>query len=273
MVSLEALRIARPGDAKPFDLGHVLKGYGTNLQHLLEVYCQGCNPPLKPGKDDKAIKAAYYRIYRRLKKLAAEGLITCKKGADGLVIATPEPGLLYLMEQNSNYANKDGKDAQYTPGRRIAARNASSDPHPEQRQHLPPDARRDRRKLHYVRHRVGARARCSRRRICCPPYSNRTTRPENEADGSMQFLKAGSITPTRFSSPSRPTPGAFLLSGMQTGTFPRLLTDFSRFCISGSGSGSPISASTSSPRQPARTASRRDPACSTLIWCSSVAGG
>lgn len=145
-LSLEALRIARPGDAKPFDLGHVLKGYGTNLPHLLEVYCQGCNPPLKPGKDDKAIKAAYYRIYRRLKKLAAEGLITCKKGADGLVIATPEPGLLYLIsrEQNSNHANKDGKRRSIyawpkncRPERIDAIRILNN------WQHLPPDARKE----------------------------------------------------------------------------------------------------------------------------------
>ena len=89
------------------DLGHVLKGYGVNLPHLLEVYCAGCNPPLKPGRDDKARKAAYHRIYRRLHKLAAEGIITCQKAADGLVTAAPTNELLYLIsrEQNSNPAN------------------------------------------------------------------------------------------------------------------------------------------------------------------------
>src|SRR5690554_2764068 len=80
--SVELLRIDRPGDAEPMDLGRVLKGYGVNLPHLLEVYCAGCNPPLKPGRDDKARKAAYHRIYRRLHKLAAEGVITCQKGPD-----------------------------------------------------------------------------------------------------------------------------------------------------------------------------------------------
>ena len=111
MESPEALRIARPGDAKPLDLGHVLKGYGVNLPHLLDVYCQGCNPPLKPGKDDKARNAAYHRIYRRLKKLDAEGLIKCQKGSDGLVTAATTNSTLYLIsrEQSSNPANKDGK--------------------------------------------------------------------------------------------------------------------------------------------------------------------
>ena len=112
MESLEALRIARPGDAKPFDLGHVLKGYGVNLPHLLDVYCAGCNPPLKPGTDDKARNAAYHRIYRRLRKLAASGLVTCQKGADGLVTAATTNKLLYLIrqEQNSNHRKTDDED-------------------------------------------------------------------------------------------------------------------------------------------------------------------
>lgn len=146
MQSPEALRIARPGDAKPLDLGHVLKGYGTNLPHLLEVYCRGCNPPLKPGKDDKAIKAAYYRIYRRLKKLAAEGLITCKKGADGLVTAAPGHELFYLIRQvqNSNQRKPDDeKRSIYAWPKKCRPERVEAIKILNQWQHLPPEARQE----------------------------------------------------------------------------------------------------------------------------------
>lgn len=109
VVSIESLHIDRPGDAKPMDLSRAIKGYGTNLPHLLEVYCLGCNPPLVKGRDDKARNAAYHRLYRRLRKLASEGLIIFEKGADGLLWATPKPELFYLIsrEQSSNHANMD----------------------------------------------------------------------------------------------------------------------------------------------------------------------
>ena len=56
------LSIARPGDARPMDLSRAIKGYGTNLPMLLDAYCRGCNPPLKPGEDDTARSAAYHRL-------------------------------------------------------------------------------------------------------------------------------------------------------------------------------------------------------------------
>ena len=148
--SVEMLRIDRPGDAEPMDLGRVLKGYGVNLPHLLEVYCAGCNPPLKPGRDDKARKAAYHRIYRRLHKLAAEGVITCQKGPDGLVIATPDKQLFYLIRQvqNSNH-RKPGVDDDNKP-RSIYAWPDKCRPQRieaikllNQYQMLPPDARKE----------------------------------------------------------------------------------------------------------------------------------
>lgn len=111
-VSVEDLRLARPGAAKPMRLawrsaGGVLKGYGVNLPSLLEVYCRGCNPPLVQGRDDKARKNAYHRIYRRLQKLADGGIIDLGKGPDGLVYARPTNRLFYLIrrEQNSNSIN------------------------------------------------------------------------------------------------------------------------------------------------------------------------
>ncbi len=144
--SVELLRIDRPGDAEPMDLGRVLKGYGVNLPHLLEVYCAGCNPPLKPGRDDKARKAAYHRIYRRLHKLAAEGVITCQKGPDGLVIATPDKQLFYLIsqEQNSNHANQDnGKRSIYAWPKNCRPERIEAIKVVSRYQMLPPDARKE----------------------------------------------------------------------------------------------------------------------------------
>ncbi len=112
MLSPEVLRIERPGDAQPMDLSRVLTGYGVNLPSLLDTYCRGCNPPLLPGKDDKARKAAYHRLYRRLRKLADEGLIKFEKGADGLLVAATNCRTLYLMRQvqNSNHRKTGDED-------------------------------------------------------------------------------------------------------------------------------------------------------------------
>lgn len=148
--SPEALRIARPGDAQPMDLGRAIKGYGTNLPHLLDTYCRGCNPPLKPGTDDKAINAAYHRIYRRLRKLAADGLINCEKGPDGLLWATPKPALFNLIRQVQNSNRRKTGPSDDNKPRSIYAWPDKCRPERieaikilNQYQMLPPDARKE----------------------------------------------------------------------------------------------------------------------------------
>lgn len=146
MQSPESLRIARPGAAMPMDLGRVLTGYGVNLPSLLDTYCRGCNPPLQPGKDDKARKAAYHRIYRRLNKLAADGIVKLEKGADGLLAAATTNKLLYLIsrEQSSNHANKDGKRRSiYAWPKNCRPERIDAIRILNEWRHLPPDARKE----------------------------------------------------------------------------------------------------------------------------------
>lgn len=144
--SPEALRIARPGDAQPLDLGRVLTGYGVNLPSLLDTYCRGCNPPLKPDKDDKARKAAYHRIYRRLHKLAADGLVKLEKGPDGLVTAATTSRTLYLIRQvqNSNRRKTDeGKPSIYAWPNKCRPERVDAIRVLNQYQMLPPEARKE----------------------------------------------------------------------------------------------------------------------------------
>lgn len=143
------LSIARPGDARPMDLSRAIKGYGTNLPMLLDAYCRGCNPPLKPGEDDTARSAAYHRLYRRLHRLAEAGLINLEKGDSGLLWAHPKPALLYLIRQEQNSNHHKTASCQEDPGSIFAWPNKTR---PERidairilnnHKMLPPDARKE----------------------------------------------------------------------------------------------------------------------------------
>lgn len=114
-ISVEDLRIARPGAATPLDLGEAIPSYGANLPYLVDLACRQEGHRDRENPDyQTAYKRLYYRIYRRLQKLARAGLLTLSK-MDGLVFATPTDRLyLVRQEQNSktpeNPANRPNRE-------------------------------------------------------------------------------------------------------------------------------------------------------------------
>ena len=145
--SVEMLRIDRPGDAEPMDLGRVLKGYGVNLPHLLEVYCAGCKPPLKPGRDDKAESGISPHLSPSA-QISGRRSHYMPKGPDGSGYCDPGQAVILLdkARQNSNHANRgnDDNNAQSThPGQNCRPQRIEAIKLLNRYQMLPPDARKE----------------------------------------------------------------------------------------------------------------------------------
>ena len=115
MASLADLQVSSVEAAHPsFDLDEHLPSYGANLPYLVDLACrhEGLRDRESP-EYQTAYHRLYFRIYRRLKKLAAEGLLGLYK-VDGLVYAHPT-NRLYLVRQEQN--SKEAADPANRPNR------------------------------------------------------------------------------------------------------------------------------------------------------------
>lgn len=108
MVSLADLQVSPIAEAfPPFELDRAIPEYGANLPYLTDLACrnEGLQNP-DTAEYQAAHTRLYYRIYRRLKRLAADGILELTK-MDGLVFARPRDESFYLVRQEQNSKTPD----------------------------------------------------------------------------------------------------------------------------------------------------------------------